>query len=196
MLKIADVILNCVSAGLLGQFPPGFPTGQLPANFGAANFANFRPQYSVPGQPQSSSGSYSGKWCSLLFVPLGYSLKKYVLANADQCCCAKNIKKTWLQVGIVLANFQWFHIYLDLKFSESKNNTRDWVFVFAFQPWFYGPSPARTVPPCNSLKAFSILDAFVCMLYVLAAESNIKQTIFQIIATKILLPTGKNVVCV
>jgi chromodomain-helicase-DNA-binding protein 4 len=49
------------SAGLLGQFPPGFPTGQLPANFGAANFANFRPQYSVPGQPQSSSGSYSGK---------------------------------------------------------------------------------------------------------------------------------------
>lgn len=60
-LSISDKKHCSFSAGLLGQFPPGFPTGQLPANFGAANFANFRPQYSVPGQPQSSSGSYSGK---------------------------------------------------------------------------------------------------------------------------------------
>lgn len=36
-----------------GQFPSGFQTGQLPGSFGAANFSNFRPQYSVPGQPSS-----------------------------------------------------------------------------------------------------------------------------------------------
>ncbi|KAK3918897.1 Chromodomain-helicase-DNA-binding protein 4 [Frankliniella fusca] len=36
-----------------GQFPSGFQTGQLPGSFGAANFGNFRPQYSVPGQPTS-----------------------------------------------------------------------------------------------------------------------------------------------
>ncbi|XP_034241985.1 chromodomain-helicase-DNA-binding protein Mi-2 homolog isoform X2 [Thrips palmi] len=35
------------------QFPSGFPSGQLPGSFGAANFSNFRPQYSVPGQPTS-----------------------------------------------------------------------------------------------------------------------------------------------
>ncbi|XP_065341812.1 chromodomain-helicase-DNA-binding protein Mi-2 homolog isoform X2 [Cloeon dipterum] len=57
----AAAVAAAQAAGLLGQFPPGFPTGQLPASFGAANFANFRPQYSVPGQPQSSSGGYSGK---------------------------------------------------------------------------------------------------------------------------------------
>ncbi|XP_069683396.1 chromodomain-helicase-DNA-binding protein Mi-2 homolog isoform X2 [Periplaneta americana] len=39
-------------AGLLSsQFPGGFQAGQLPASFATANFASFRPQYSVPGQP-------------------------------------------------------------------------------------------------------------------------------------------------
>ncbi|KAJ9598816.1 hypothetical protein L9F63_026648, partial [Diploptera punctata] len=39
-------------AGLLSsQFPGGFQAGQLPAGFATANFASFRPQYSVPGQP-------------------------------------------------------------------------------------------------------------------------------------------------
>ncbi|XP_021937675.1 chromodomain-helicase-DNA-binding protein Mi-2 homolog isoform X5 [Zootermopsis nevadensis] len=38
--------------GLLSsQFPGGFQAGQLPAGFATANFASFRPQYSVPGQP-------------------------------------------------------------------------------------------------------------------------------------------------
>merc|ERR1711981_695131 len=39
------------------QFPKGFQGGQLPAAFGT-NFAQFRPQYSIPGQqaPTSSSG--------------------------------------------------------------------------------------------------------------------------------------------
>ena len=32
------------------QFPKGFQAGQLPAAFGT-NFAQFRPQYSIPGQP-------------------------------------------------------------------------------------------------------------------------------------------------
>ena len=31
------------------QFPKGFNAGQLPAAFGT-NFAQFRPQYSIPGQ--------------------------------------------------------------------------------------------------------------------------------------------------
>ncbi|XP_012269327.2 chromodomain-helicase-DNA-binding protein Mi-2 homolog isoform X2 [Athalia rosae] len=40
------------AALLAQQFPAGFSGGQLPATFaGAANFGNFRPQYSVPGQP-------------------------------------------------------------------------------------------------------------------------------------------------
>ncbi|XP_014214280.1 chromodomain-helicase-DNA-binding protein Mi-2 homolog isoform X2 [Copidosoma floridanum] len=40
------------AALLAQQFPPGFTAGQLPSTFaGAANFGNFRPQYSVPGQP-------------------------------------------------------------------------------------------------------------------------------------------------
>ncbi|XP_008217034.1 chromodomain-helicase-DNA-binding protein Mi-2 homolog isoform X4 [Nasonia vitripennis] len=40
------------AALLAQQFPPGFTGGQIPATFaGAANFGNFRPQYSVPGQP-------------------------------------------------------------------------------------------------------------------------------------------------
>merc|ERR1712088_1083830 len=39
------------------QFPKGFNAGQLPAAFGT-NFAQFRPQYSIPGQqaPTSSAG--------------------------------------------------------------------------------------------------------------------------------------------
>lgn len=40
------------AALLAQQFPAGFSGGQLPATFaGAVNFGNFRPQYSVPGQP-------------------------------------------------------------------------------------------------------------------------------------------------
>ncbi|XP_015124257.1 chromodomain-helicase-DNA-binding protein Mi-2 homolog isoform X4 [Diachasma alloeum] len=40
------------AALLAQQFPAGFSGGQLQATFaGAANFGNFRPQYSVPGQP-------------------------------------------------------------------------------------------------------------------------------------------------
>merc|ERR1719410_1333504 len=41
------------------QFPKGFQGGQLPAAYGT-NFAQFRPQYSIPGQPASASGSSSG----------------------------------------------------------------------------------------------------------------------------------------
>ena len=37
------------------QFPKGFQGGQLPAAFGT-NFAQFRPQYSIPGQPAPTSG--------------------------------------------------------------------------------------------------------------------------------------------
>ncbi|KAL1498156.1 hypothetical protein ABEB36_009000 [Hypothenemus hampei] len=37
---------------VMSQFPPGFNAGNL-AGFAAANFSNFRPQYSVPGQPPS-----------------------------------------------------------------------------------------------------------------------------------------------
>lgn len=40
---------------VMSQFPPGFNAGSLPgfAAAAAANFSNFRPQYSVPGQPPS-----------------------------------------------------------------------------------------------------------------------------------------------
>lgn len=38
------------------QFPPGFQAAQLPGSFGNANFSNFRPQYSVPGQNNPSQG--------------------------------------------------------------------------------------------------------------------------------------------
>lgn len=38
------------------QFPTGFQAAQLPGSFGNANFANFRPQYSVPGQNNPSQG--------------------------------------------------------------------------------------------------------------------------------------------
>merc|ERR1711936_289759 len=36
------------------QFPKGFQGGQLPAAFGT-NFAQFRPQYSIPGQPAAGA---------------------------------------------------------------------------------------------------------------------------------------------
>jgi hypothetical protein len=45
-------------------------------------------------------------------------------------------------------------------------------------------------------KAFSILDASVCMYSMLAARINKQQANFQIIATQIMLPDGKYVVCV
>ncbi|CAG9761101.1 unnamed protein product [Ceutorhynchus assimilis] len=38
------------TAQVMSQFPPGFNAGNL-AGFATANFSNFRPQYSVPGQP-------------------------------------------------------------------------------------------------------------------------------------------------
>merc|ERR1719315_558318 len=38
------------------QFPPGFKGGQLPGAFGT-NFAQFRPQYSIPGQAAPSNSS-------------------------------------------------------------------------------------------------------------------------------------------
>jgi len=41
------------------QFPKGFQAGQLPAAYGT-NFAQFRPQYSIPGQPAPASGASSG----------------------------------------------------------------------------------------------------------------------------------------
>ncbi|KAJ8683101.1 hypothetical protein QAD02_018893 [Eretmocerus hayati] len=49
------------AALLAQQFPQGFTGGQIPATFaGAANFGNFRPQYSVPGQPtQGFAGLYT-----------------------------------------------------------------------------------------------------------------------------------------
>lgn len=41
-----------IVAQVMSQFPPGFNAGNLPGfAAAAANFANFRPQYSVPGQP-------------------------------------------------------------------------------------------------------------------------------------------------
>merc|ERR1711936_1074106 len=39
-----------------GQFPSGFHQGQLPAAFGT-NFAQFRPQYSIPGQCSAFPGT-------------------------------------------------------------------------------------------------------------------------------------------
>merc|ERR1719350_1114609 len=41
------------------QFPKGFQGGQLPGVYGT-NFAQFRPQYSIPGQPAAASGASSG----------------------------------------------------------------------------------------------------------------------------------------
>ena len=47
-----------------GQFPAGFQSGQLPGAFGV-NFAQFRPQFSIPGQVSAFPGSAppdSNKW--------------------------------------------------------------------------------------------------------------------------------------
>ena len=41
------------------QFPKGYAGGQLPGAYGT-NFAQFRPQYSIPGQPAAASGTSSG----------------------------------------------------------------------------------------------------------------------------------------
>ncbi|XP_015590337.1 chromodomain-helicase-DNA-binding protein Mi-2 homolog isoform X3 [Cephus cinctus] len=51
------------AALLAQQFPAGFSGGQLSASFaGAVNFGNFRPQYSVPGQPpQGFTGSQNSQ---------------------------------------------------------------------------------------------------------------------------------------
>ena len=38
------------------QFPKGFQAGQLPAAFGT-NFAQFRPQYSIPGQAAAAAAA-------------------------------------------------------------------------------------------------------------------------------------------
>ena len=45
---------NQISAA--AQFPAGFQSGQLPGAFGT-NFAQFRPQYSVPGQGSAFPGT-------------------------------------------------------------------------------------------------------------------------------------------
>uniref|UniRef100_A0A8D8WT53 Chromodomain-helicase-DNA-binding protein Mi-2 homolog n=1 Tax=Cacopsylla melanoneura TaxID=428564 RepID=A0A8D8WT53_9HEMI len=41
---------NRESGGIGSPFPQGFTAGQLQGNMSSANFTNFRPQYSVPGQ--------------------------------------------------------------------------------------------------------------------------------------------------
>lgn len=52
-----------VSAQQMSQFPGGFQGGSLPgfspSASVASNFTNFRPQYSVPGQPTSTNQSVS-----------------------------------------------------------------------------------------------------------------------------------------
>jgi hypothetical protein len=55
---------------LSSQFPGGFQAGQLPAGFATANFASFRPQYSVPGQPTQG---FPGMFCFVLFLFYFYS---------------------------------------------------------------------------------------------------------------------------
>ncbi|XP_047505475.1 chromodomain-helicase-DNA-binding protein Mi-2 homolog isoform X1 [Pieris napi] len=60
--RLAATAGNPVPAGQMPQFPAGFQTGTLPgfsAAATAANFTNFRPQYSVPGQPATPSSNKS-----------------------------------------------------------------------------------------------------------------------------------------
>ncbi|KAH8418112.1 hypothetical protein KR009_007833 [Drosophila setifemur] len=47
------------AAQLMAQFPAGFQGTTLPAFTGgpAGNFANFRPQFSVPGQLSNNAGA-------------------------------------------------------------------------------------------------------------------------------------------
>jgi hypothetical protein len=66
-------------------------------------------------------------------------------------------------------------------------------FCCSFHIWDIAWTTSLVISP---LEAFSILDAFVCMHYMLAAKSSKKLAIFQITATQIMLPIGKNVVCV
>ncbi|KAF9822298.1 hypothetical protein SFRURICE_017573 [Spodoptera frugiperda] len=60
--RLAATAGNPVPAAQMAQFPAGFQAGGSlpgfsPAAAAAANFSNFRPQYSVPGQPTSSGSS-------------------------------------------------------------------------------------------------------------------------------------------
>ncbi|XP_038215846.1 chromodomain-helicase-DNA-binding protein Mi-2 homolog [Zerene cesonia] len=60
--RLAATAGNPVPAGQMAQFPGGFQSGTLPgfsAAAAAANFTNFRPQYSVPGQPATPSSNKS-----------------------------------------------------------------------------------------------------------------------------------------
>lgn len=54
--KFSQLLIIYLSAQLMAQFPAGFQGNALPAFAGsiAANFGNFRPQFSVPGQPSTS----------------------------------------------------------------------------------------------------------------------------------------------
>lgn len=57
---------KCFFSGMISsQFPTGFQAAQLPGSFGNANFANFRPQYSVPGQNNPSQG-FLGKYSRII----------------------------------------------------------------------------------------------------------------------------------
>ncbi|XP_047988172.1 LOW QUALITY PROTEIN: chromodomain-helicase-DNA-binding protein Mi-2 homolog [Leguminivora glycinivorella] len=62
--RLAATAGNPVPAAQMAAFPTGFAAGGAlpgfaPAAAAAANFANFRPQYSVPGQPTNSSSNKS-----------------------------------------------------------------------------------------------------------------------------------------
>ena len=48
------------------QFPKGYAGGQLPGAYGT-NFAQFRPQYSVPGQQVRDWYTYIPSVCHFLF---------------------------------------------------------------------------------------------------------------------------------
>ncbi|GBP65125.1 Chromodomain-helicase-DNA-binding protein Mi-2 homolog [Eumeta japonica] len=61
--RLAATAGNPVPAAQMAQFPSGFQTSGALAGFppaaAAANFANFRPQYSVPGQPPPAATNVS-----------------------------------------------------------------------------------------------------------------------------------------
>lgn len=73
----------------MSQFPSGFQGGALPgfsaAAAPAATFTNFRPQYSVPGQPASSN---SQSVSIIVFVNNIYHL--YSCTNLLIYCCSKH----------------------------------------------------------------------------------------------------------
>lgn len=64
-IKIVSKILNAIfrlviSVPQMPQFPPGFQGAALSQFAGnAANFTNFRPQFSVPGQSPASASNFS-----------------------------------------------------------------------------------------------------------------------------------------